>query len=116
MIEFRAETEICVWLYDWDVWPSGQWHHLFQRFRASYGLADDLLSRPAHVVRGEEIEAATSIAVYAALMLWDCHVLGASGRPFLFYSHDEFGKRRAKQSVDPTPVSAPRDSGSHSQD
>jgi hypothetical protein len=100
----KEEAEICVWLYDWSVWPSGQWEHLFHRFRASYGITEDIMSRPAHHVRPEEFEAATSIAIYSILMLWDCHVLGASGRPFLFYSHDEYGKRRANQLAEATPV------------
>jgi hypothetical protein len=91
---FHAEAEICVWLHDWNVWPSGQWHPLFERFRESYGITDSLERCPAMLVSGQDFEAAVSVAVYSVLMLWDCHVLGASGRPFVFYSHDEFGRKR----------------------
>lgn len=91
---FQSEAEVCVWLHDWDVWPSGQWHHLFQRFRLSYGISESLDECPGFVIPTASFDAATSAVVYAVLMLWDCHVLGSSGRLFLFYSHDEFGNRR----------------------
>ena len=90
---FREEVEICVWLHYWSVWPSGQWHHIFDRFRLSYGVAETLIAKPGHLIPKAEFEVAISIVVYSVLMLWDCHVLGVSGRPFLFYCHDEYGKR-----------------------
>jgi hypothetical protein len=101
MEAFKEEEELCVWLHDWSVWPSGQWEHLFRRFRASYGIAEDLIARPAHLVSREEFDAAVSIAVYSTLMLWDCHVLGASGRSFLFYSHDEYGRKKIDDAIEP---------------
>jgi hypothetical protein len=95
MRAFSAEDEVCVWLHDWSVWPSGQWHHLFDRFRASYGIIESLDQRPALLVARKDFDAAVSATIYAVLMLWDCHVLGSSGRPFAFYSHDEFGRKTA---------------------
>lgn len=93
MRAFQDEDEVCVWLHDWSVWPSGQWEHLFRRFRASYGISESLEERPGHLIRKKEFDAAVSTVVYSVLMLWDCHVLGSSGRPFVFYSHDEFGRK-----------------------
>jgi hypothetical protein len=80
-----------VWLDDWSVWPTGQWHHLFQRFRLSYGCGDQLIKRPAHVIDKGEMDAAVSIGVYAILMLWDCYVISDTGS-WVFYSHDECGR------------------------
>jgi hypothetical protein len=102
MESFRSESDVCVWLYDLDVWPSGQWEPLFERFRLSYGITESLGERRAHLISNADFNAAISVAVYATLMLWDCHVFGSSGVPFLFYSHDESGKRTANQSTDPT--------------
>jgi len=90
---FRKEEEVCIWICDWDVWPSGQWEHLFQRFRLSYGITEDLHERSWHLVPKSDFDAALSIAIYAVLMLWYCHVFGLSGIPFLFYSHDEIGTK-----------------------
>jgi hypothetical protein len=95
---FRVESECCVWIDDWGVWPSGQWEHLFHRFRKSYGIDASLEDAPAMRVPAVEFEATVSIAVNCALMLWDCYILGASGRPFVFYSHDEIGRRRSSPS------------------
>jgi len=95
MRAFEQEGEICIWLHDWNVWPSGQWEHLFQRFRLSYGISESLEARPCHLLRKKDFEAAVSIVTYSALMLWDCYVLGGSRRAFAFYSHDEVGKKSA---------------------
>ena len=85
-------TSSClIWLNDWDVWPSGQWHHLFERFRISYGCDEPLIAKPAHLIDSTEPDAAVSIAVYAVLMLWDCYVVMENGR-WLYYSHDECGR------------------------
>jgi len=99
---FEEEDEVCVWLWEWNVWPSSQWHHIFERFRMSYGVHEPLSTMPGHLIPKGEVEAAVSSAVYSVLMLWDCHVLGASGRPFLFYSHDEYGKKLANQALQAT--------------
>ena len=80
-----------IWLDDWDVWPSGQWHHLFERFRLSYGCDEPLIKFPAHLIQSKDTDAVTSIFVYALLMLWDCYVIKDCGS-WIFLSHDEFGK------------------------
>jgi hypothetical protein len=95
MRAFRDEEEVCIWIYDWSVWPSGQWEHVYDRFRLSYGISGTIADYPAHIIPKIEFEAAISTVVYSVLMLWDCHVLGLSGRPFAFYSHDEFGKKNS---------------------
>ncbi len=89
--KLQVNCSCLVWLDDWNVWPSGQWHHLFERFRLSYGCADPLIKRPAHLIYKSEMDAAVSIAVYAILMLWNCYVIGDAGA-WVFYSHDEWGR------------------------
>lgn len=79
-----------VWLNDWSVWPSGQWQHLFDRFRLSYGCSDHLIDKPAHIIEKDEYDAAISIVIYSVLMLWDCYVITDKGL-WIFYSHDEVG-------------------------
>ena len=85
------DSSCLVWLDDWSVWPNMQWHHLFERFRLSYGCAEPLIDRPAHLVGKSEMDAAISMGVYAILMLWDCYVITDTGN-WLFYSHDEWGR------------------------
>ena len=70
--ELAIDSSCLVWLDDWSVWPSGQWHHLFERFRMSYGYTEHLIDRPAHILDRAEVNVATSLVVYAVLMLWDC--------------------------------------------
>lgn len=82
-----------VWLNDWIVWPSGQWQHLFDRFRLSYGCSDSLIDKPAHIIEKPEYAAAISIAVYAVLMLWDCYIITDNGN-WVYYSHDEVGMKK----------------------
>jgi len=93
MGKLAMDASCLVWLDDWSVWPSGQWHHLFERFRLSYGCQDSLIKRPAHIIDKAEFDAAVSIAVYAILMLWDCYVITDKGS-WVHYSHDEFGRLR----------------------
>lgn len=94
LVPFRNEEEVLILIDDWAVWPSGQWMHTFDRFRLSYGISESLIERPGHIVSKEEFDPATSIAKYAVLMLWDCYILGSSGRTFLYYSHDESGNKK----------------------
>ena len=77
--KLAAGTSCLVWLDDWSVWPSGQWHHLFERFRLTYGCQDRLIDKPAHVIDTTELDAAISIVVYAILMLWDCYLITDKG-------------------------------------
>jgi len=90
---FRNEDQICVIIDDWGVWPSGQWMHIFERFRLSYGISEPLIEKSAHIIQKKDFDALTSLTIYSVLMLWDCYVLGSSGRTFLFYSHDEIGNK-----------------------
>ena len=94
MRAFSSEREVCIWIHDWNVWPSGQWAHLFDQFRRAYGIFDTFEQRPCHVISNQDFDASISIAVYSVLMLWDCHILASSGLPYLYYSHDEFGRKR----------------------
>ena len=79
MATLMTASTLLVWLDDWSVWPSGQWHHLFERFRISYGSDASLIAKPAHLVARADAESAVSIAVYAVLMLWDCYVIADTG-------------------------------------
>lgn len=97
---FSPGDHLLIWLSEWSVWPSGQWEHLFYRFRQSYGHDELLMDRPAHLVPPEERDAAVSIAVYSALMLWDCYVLGPGQKDWVFYSHDEWGRSRTTRSTE----------------
>ncbi|MBK8476328.1 MAG: hypothetical protein IPL39_08395 [Opitutaceae bacterium] len=102
MRRFEKEEEVCIWLDDWDVWQSGQRWHIFERFRLSYGVGESIMQRPCHLIQKEEFDTAISIAVFAVLMLADCHILGSSGGVYTFYSHDEWGKNWANQTPHPT--------------
>jgi hypothetical protein len=93
MGELTLDSSCLVWLDDWSVWPSGQWHHLFERFRLSYGCQDQLIKKPAHLIDKSEFDSAISIAVYAILMLWDCYVITDKGS-WIYYSHDEVGRMK----------------------
>ena len=95
MNALKEEEELCVWLDDWDVWQSGQRWHIFERFLASYGIGDAINEKPAYLVPTKDFDIALSVVTFAVLMLADCHVLGSSGRVYLFYSHDEIGHKRA---------------------
>ena len=92
MSKLLKDDSCLVWLDNWDVWPSGQWQHLFARFRLSYGCHDSLIDKPAHIIEKPEYDAAISIAVYSVLMLWDCYVITDTG--WAHYSHDEVGALR----------------------
>ena len=95
MQSFKDEEEICVWLCDWDVWKSGQRWHIFDRFRLSYGVNESISKKPGHILLKKDFETAISLVTFSVLMLADCHVLGSSGRSYIFYSHDEYGKKTA---------------------
>ena len=73
MGKMAVDNSLLVWLDDWSVWPTGQWHHLFDRFRLSYGCDEPLIERPAYLIDKTEFDAAVSIVVYAILMMWDCY-------------------------------------------
>jgi hypothetical protein len=88
---FRKESKVLVWLDEWGVFPSGERMHVFDRFRLSYGITAPLIEKRGHELRREEFEDTTSFVTLAVLFLWDCYVLTPSGRPALWFSHDEVG-------------------------
>jgi hypothetical protein len=95
MMNLADGDPLLVWLDNWSVWPSGQWHHLFDRFRLSYGCPEPLIEKPAFLIEKTEFDAAISIAVYAILMLWDCYLI-ADADSWLYYSHDECGGMKTR--------------------
>ena len=88
---FKSEPTFLVWFDDWDVWPSGQRMHIFDRFRMSYGETRPLSQCPGHVFEEGEIEDAISFVTLAVLFLWDCYVVTPERSKLLFFSHDEYG-------------------------
>jgi hypothetical protein len=80
-----------VWFADWDVWPSGERMHVFDRFRMSYGETRSLVHSPGHVFDKGEIDDAISFVTLAVLFLWDCYVVTPKRSRLLFFSHDELG-------------------------
>jgi hypothetical protein len=84
-----GETEVLVWFTEWGVWPSGERPHIFDRLRASYGETRPLIEVPAYIFSSSEAQDALSFVTLGVLFLWDVNVLGASGKRYLMYSHDE---------------------------
>jgi hypothetical protein len=91
MRPFSGTPLLLVWVANWDVWPSGQRMHVFDRFRMSYGETRLLNHSPGHVFDKDEIEDAISFVTLAVLFLWDCYVVTPKRSKFLFFSHDEYG-------------------------
>jgi hypothetical protein len=91
MRRFTDEPVFLVLFGNWDVWPSGQRMHVFERFRMSYGEARPLIQSPGHVFEKGGIDDAVSFVTLAVLFLWDCHVVTPGRARFLHFSHDEFG-------------------------
>jgi hypothetical protein len=91
MAAFIGSPHILVWFHDWDVWPSGQRMHIFDRFRMSYGETRPLVQSPGHVFDKDEFDDAISFVTLAVLFLWDCYVVSSKRGKLLFFSHDEFG-------------------------
>jgi len=102
MQAFRDEPTFLMWLDDWDVWPSGQRMHIFDRFRMSYGEHGPLFQSPGHLFEESEIEDAVSFVTLAVLFLWDCYVVTPKRKKLLFFSHDEYG---LKKGIDEVPQS-----------
>jgi hypothetical protein len=88
---FRRDGNTLVWFDDWEVWPSGQRMHIFERFLASYGETRHLTEVPAFLFSRNEYEDLVSFVTLGVLFLWDVHVVGTKARRLLFYSHDEVG-------------------------
>jgi hypothetical protein len=85
------DQAILIWYDDWSVWPSGEWLPMFERFRAAFGVTQPLIERPAYLFEASEIEDALSFFIFAALFLWDCHVITEREGYSIFISHDEYG-------------------------
>jgi hypothetical protein len=92
---FQDASEILVWMTEWNVWPSGERMHMFERFRSSYGVSTPLIEHPGHLLSRQEFETTGSLVAFAILFLWDCYVVASDRRAMLFYSHDEFGRLSA---------------------
>jgi hypothetical protein len=86
---FEGQPEVLVWFTEWGVWPSGERPHIFERFRASYGVNRPLIEIPAHLFAPSETEDLLSFVTLGVLFLWDVSVVGSGGMPMLLYSHDE---------------------------
>ncbi len=88
---FEDRGEAVVWFANWELSPSGQRIHIFERFRASYGEGRSLDDAPAFLFSAEEHEDLVSFVTLGVLFLWDVHVIGARAQRLVFYSHDEVG-------------------------
>jgi hypothetical protein len=91
---FRDAPLFLVWFDGWDVWPSGQRMHVFDRFRMSYGEKRSLIRSPGHVFDHGELEDAISFVTLAVVFLWDCYIVTPNRAKLVFFSHDEFGLTR----------------------
>jgi hypothetical protein len=91
MAAFNGIPHLLVWFDGWDVWPSGQRMHIFDRLRLSYGETRPLVQSPGHVFDKDEFDDAISFVTLAVLFLWDCYVVTPDSSSLLFFSHDEYG-------------------------
>lgn len=87
----KSEREVLLWLGSWSVWPSSQHMPLVTRLRQAFGEHRPLIESPGHLIPGAELDDAISLLAISLLFVWDCHVVGGSGRDAIFTSHDEFG-------------------------
>jgi hypothetical protein len=85
------DDSILIWYHDWSVWPSGQWMPMFDRFRQAFGVVEPLVERPAYLFEPREFDDSLSFFLWAALFLWDCHVISAAQGYSVFLSHNEVG-------------------------
>lgn len=88
---FHSLGKTLVWFDDWEVWPSGQRMHIFNRFLAAYGEAKPLIEIPAFLFSEQEFDDLVSFVTLGVLFLWDVHVICTKARQLVFYSHDEVG-------------------------
>lgn len=88
-----------VWFTDWSIWPSGERPHIFDRFRASYGVQRALNDTPAHLLAVEERDELLSLVTLGVLFLWDVYVVANDASFALHYSHDEWGWWSSKAAV-----------------
>jgi hypothetical protein len=88
---FRRSGSVLFWVTEWSVWPSAERPHIFERFRASYGVTSPLNEIPAHQFGSAEHEDLVSFVTLGVLFLWDVFVVSPRGRPMVHYSHDEHG-------------------------
>ena len=87
----KSEREVLVWLGAWSVWPSSQHMPLVTRLRQAFGERRPLVESPGHLVASSELDDGVSLLVISLLFVWDCHVIGFSGRDAVHTSHDEYG-------------------------
>jgi hypothetical protein len=85
---------ILIWYADWSVWPSGEWLPMFDRFRQAFQIQGSLKELPAYLFDECESDDAVSFFIWAALFLWDCHVIAGNHGYSVFLSHDEIGYSR----------------------
>ena len=67
---------------------------MFDRFRQAYGIQEPLEKSPAYLFEKSESDDALSFLIWAALFLWDCHVVSGQTGYSVFLSHDEIGCAR----------------------
>ena len=87
----KFEREALLWLGAWSVWPSSEHMPLVARLRQALGEQRPLIESPGHLVPNAEFDDAISLLAISFLFVWDCHVVGGSGRDAVFVSHDEYG-------------------------
>jgi hypothetical protein len=91
LFEPLRDDTLLIWYDDWSVWPSDEWLPMFDRFRQAFGVTERLKDRPAYLFEPTEYDDALSFFIWAAIFLWNCHVVSARQGNCLFLSHDEFG-------------------------
>lgn len=85
-----TDSDLFLWLQNWNVWPSCGHVPLLLRLRQGLGENRTLDQAPGHLLPKGERDDALSILILSLEFYWDCLVVETSGRLAFFTSHDEY--------------------------
>lgn len=85
----EINTENCLWINEFGVFPGLENWNLFDAYRRSLGESRSLLDTPFHIFRNEDVEEITSILLCVLYFYWDCFLISKSKGFFIHVSHHE---------------------------
>lgn len=85
----KKDTENCLWINEFGVFPNCEDHNLFDGFRNSLGENRSLSDTPFHIFTKDDSENITSILSCVLYFFWDCFLISKTLGLFIHVSHHE---------------------------
>lgn len=91
LMDHLGARQVLVFVAAWGIWRSLDRWDLYEEFCKRHACKADLAVFPGYRFQSHEIAQAKELVAIGAACLWDIYIIGAKGKRWLYFSHDEIG-------------------------